>query len=169
MSKSTPSLLALLGLVAVAGYQNREKISEMLSDARQQPPGSRPDAGQARETRGDEPQAGGGFLSEIGALFGAGSAGGTLSAGLSDLVDRFRDTGRAAPAESWVSRNANMPIEEPELAAALGEDTLDELARKTGLSRTEVLHRLSVALPDTVNRFTPEGHLPTEAEAGRFG
>ena len=35
MSRSTPSLLALLGLVAVAGYQNRDRISEMLSDARQ--------------------------------------------------------------------------------------------------------------------------------------
>jgi len=30
MGKRTPSLLALLGLVAVAGYQNREKISEFV-------------------------------------------------------------------------------------------------------------------------------------------
>jgi hypothetical protein len=27
-----PSMTALLGLLAVAGYQNREKISEMLSN-----------------------------------------------------------------------------------------------------------------------------------------
>ena len=30
MSKRLPSLAALLGLVAVAGYQNREKIGEFV-------------------------------------------------------------------------------------------------------------------------------------------
>jgi len=30
MGKRTPSLLALLGLVAVAGYQNREKIPQRM-------------------------------------------------------------------------------------------------------------------------------------------
>ena len=30
MAKRMPSLLALLGLVAVAGYQNREKIGEFV-------------------------------------------------------------------------------------------------------------------------------------------
>ena len=34
MSKSTPSLMALLGLVAVAGYQNRDKLSSLLARAR---------------------------------------------------------------------------------------------------------------------------------------
>lgn len=52
MSKSTPSLLALLGLVAVAGYQNRSKI-EMLSDARNEMPGS----GQGQVADGGGPMA----------------------------------------------------------------------------------------------------------------
>ena len=30
MSRGFPSMTALLGLLAVAGYQNREKIAEML-------------------------------------------------------------------------------------------------------------------------------------------
>ena len=30
MGKHTPSLLALLGLVAVAGYQNRDKIDDFV-------------------------------------------------------------------------------------------------------------------------------------------
>ena len=33
-NKGMPSLLALLGLVAVAGYQNRDKIRDMIGDAR---------------------------------------------------------------------------------------------------------------------------------------
>ena len=33
MSKGMPSLLALLGLAAVAGFQNRDKISDMMRGA----------------------------------------------------------------------------------------------------------------------------------------
>jgi hypothetical protein len=33
MSNNMPSMTALLGLLALAGYQNREKISEMLKGA----------------------------------------------------------------------------------------------------------------------------------------
>jgi uncharacterized protein YidB (DUF937 family) len=163
MSKSTPSLLALLGLVAVAGYQNRGRISEMLADARQGAPGSRPDGRQVAE-----PQGSGGFLSEIGGLFGAGTSAGTLSSGLGDLVNRFKESGRAAPADSWVSSNENMPIDVRELETAIGDETLGELAQKTGLSRAELLLRLNSALPDVVNRFTPDGRLPTETEARKF-
>ncbi len=31
MARGKPSMVALLGLLAVAGYQNREKIAEMLA------------------------------------------------------------------------------------------------------------------------------------------
>jgi uncharacterized protein YidB (DUF937 family) len=163
MARSTPSLLALLGLVAVAGYQNRSRISEMLSDAREGDQGSRPGTRQA-----DENQDEGGFLSEIGRLFGAGTAGATLSAGIVDLVNRFTASGRAALADSWVSDGPNMPIDVEELEAALGQDTLDELGQKTGLSRTDLLLRLNAALPEVVNRFTPHGRPPTEPEARTF-
>lgn len=87
-----------------------------------------------------------------------------MSSGLRDLVDRFKAAGRAAPADSWVSTEANMPIDVGEMEAALGSETLDELAKKTGLSRAELLLRLNAALPEVVNRFTPQGRLPTEAE-----
>jgi uncharacterized protein YidB (DUF937 family) len=160
MSKATPSLIALLGLVAVAGYQNRGRISEMLSDAQKQSPDS------GHQTR--EPQDSGGFLSEIGDFFAAGATGSTLSTGLSDLVNRFRDSGREAPADSWVSTKENMPVDDRELEAAIGDETLQELQQKTGLSHDELLRRLNAALPEVVNRFTPEGRLPTEAEARTF-
>ncbi len=154
--------MALLGLVAVAGYQNRGRISEMLADARQAAP-----------VAGSDPQAtsganGGCFLSEIGNLFGAGAASGTLSSGLGDLISRFKDSGRQAAAESWVSNQANMPVNVDELETVLGGETLDELSQRTGLSRQELLLRLNAALPDVVNRFTPDGHVPDAAGARRF-
>lgn len=158
MSRSTPSLLALLGLVAVAGYQNRGRISEMLTDAQQKSaaPGTAPEQG------------GGGFLSELGQVFQGSPAGASISTALGDLVGRLRDTGRSDAADSWVSDGANMPMDVQALEEALGPDTLDELTRKTGLSRADLLSRLNTALPDVVNRFTPNGRLPVASEADSF-
>lgn len=155
MSRSTPSLLALLGLVAVAGYQNRGRIGEMLSDAQQRPgpPGSAPGQGD------------GGFLSDLGQVFQGSTGGASISTALTDLVNRFRDTGRSDAADSWVSDRANMPLDVRDLEATLGPDTLDELTRKTGLTRAELLLRLNVALPEVVNRLTPNGRLPAADEA----
>lgn len=158
MSKSTPSLLALLGLVAVAGYQNRGRITEMLADARLND--KRPE---------HEPVGQRGFLDEIAGLFQGGAPDGTsgdaaLTRGLGDLVRRFRDAGRGDMADSWVSAEANKPMNVTELEDALGHETLDDLSRKTGLTRAELLLRLNVALPEVVNRFTPQGRLPTADE-----
>jgi uncharacterized protein YidB (DUF937 family) len=155
MSRSTPSLLALLGLVAVAGYQNRGRISEMMSDAHQK-----------MATSGAAPApGGGGFLSEIGQMFQGNTSGRTISTALGDLVERFRSAGQGGTADSWVSDQANKPVAAHDLEAALGSDTLTELSQKTGLSREELLSRLNVALPEVVNRLTPNGRLPAQGEA----
>ena len=160
MAKGMPSLLALLGLVAVAGYQNRDKLRDMIGDARSGGSG-RPD---------DQSGAAGSssLLEEIGQMFGSGGSGRNLSEGLGTLVDRFRNAGQAAKADSWISTEANRELEPDELEKAIGDDTIDELSRKTGLSRAELVKRLTAALPETVNRFTPEGRLPSETEAQRL-
>lgn len=158
MSRSTPSLLALLGLVAVAGYQNRDRISDMLADARQK----------AAASGGGDAQGEGGFLSEIGQFFQGSPTGSSISTALSDLVGRFRAAGQGDAAESWVSDQANKPVGVNDLEAALGTETLADLARKTGLSQQELLLRLNVALPEVVNRFTPNGRLPAYDEADRL-
>lgn len=166
MSKSTPSLLALLGLAAVAGYQNRAKISDMLSDAQQNVPTANQDHranGAAANVAGTNPL--GGFISEIGRLFQGGMSGGSLSGGLAELVDRFTSSGRREPAESWVSDGPNMPIAAEDLRSVLGEETLNELSHKTGMTAEQVLLRLNAALPGVVNQFTPSGRVPTQSES----
>lgn len=42
MTRGMPSLAALLGLLAIAGYQNRDKIGELLKGVTN--PGGAPDA-----------------------------------------------------------------------------------------------------------------------------
>jgi uncharacterized protein YidB (DUF937 family) len=156
-----PSMVALLGMLAVAGYQNRDKLGSMLGGAGGNGAGNN---GLGGQTQGGL----GGLLG--GALGGAGGAGlgSVLSGGLGDLMDRFNRTGHANKAQSWVGTGANEPIEPNDLEQTLGADTIQELQEKTGLSRQELLERLSKTLPDAVNHFTPEGRIPSESEAGRF-
>ena len=42
-------------------------------------------------------------------------------------------------------------------------DVLETLSTQTGLSRQELLARLSRELPNAVDKYTPQGHLPTPA------
>ena len=158
-NKAMPSLMALLGLVAVAGFQNRDKLRDMISDARGGSSGQGPTARPAGDAGS------GGLLDDIGKHFGANDSGRNLKDGLDSLLDRFRTNGQGEKAESWVSADANRDLDDGDLESAIGEDTLDELAQKTGLSRAELVNRLKTALPETVNRLTPAGRLPSETEA----
>jgi len=158
MSRGMPSMVALLGLLAVAGYQNRDKIAEMLGGLKQAPGGS------GRPNPGDE----GSVLGGLGGMLGGASAGSVLSGGLGELIDRFKQSGHSQTADSWVGREANQPIGPTQLEQAIGPDVLNTLSQHTGLSREELLSRLTRELPTAVDKFTPEGRLPTEEEAARL-
>ena len=99
---------------------------------------------------------------------GGASAGGLLSGGLHDLIDRFRQKGHAEAADSWVKTGPNQALRPDQLEQAIGSDALSTLTKQTGLSREELLSRLSRDLPAAVDKFTPEGRLPSEAEAARL-
>src|SRR6476646_7417641 len=105
MSRGLPSMTALLGLLAIAGYQNRDKIAEMLGSGRGQ-------AGTGANTQGGL----GGLLGQLG--LGGASAGGVLSGGLGELLERFKQTGQSETAESWVNTGANKPCTETQLEQA---------------------------------------------------
>jgi uncharacterized protein YidB (DUF937 family) len=46
--------------------------------------------------------------------------------------------------------------------AAIDEGTLTSLSMQTGLSREELIRRITRDLPEAVNKMTPNGELPTE-------
>jgi uncharacterized protein YidB (DUF937 family) len=146
-------MTALLALLAIAGYQNRDKIAEMLRGAGQNKPGGNGQGGM------------GGLLNQLG--LGNSSAGGILSGGLGELLERFKQSGQGQTAESWVNIGPNKPCTADQLEQAIGPEVLDTLSRQTGLSRDELMSRLCRELPDAVDKYTPQGRLPTEAEFSR--
>jgi len=147
-------MTALLGLLAIAGYQNRDKIAEMLAGLGQGKPGAGKDGL-------------GGLLGQLKSSLGGASAGGVLSSGLGELLDRFKQSGQAETAESWVKTGSNKQCTPSQLEQAVGPEVLDTLSKQTGLSREELVSRLCRELPDAVDKYTPQGRLPTEAELAR--
>ncbi|HEY6919386.1 MAG TPA: YidB family protein [Tabrizicola sp.] len=145
MAKGSPSLIALLGLLAVAGYQNRDKLGEMMS-------------ARSGATPGSQGHGQGGLLDSFRDMF-AGSGGNPMG-GLSELFERFANPVQRAKVDSWVQRGPNAPIAPAELEETLDEDTIAELVAKTGLSRDELLTRLSTTLPEAVDQATPDGQFP---------
>jgi uncharacterized protein YidB (DUF937 family) len=151
MASRMPSLTALLGLLAVAGFQNRDKIAEMLKGA---------------GATGDKPGSGtqqpglGGVLGNLTGAGAAGGVGGLLGGGLGELLDRFKKSGQEEVAQSWVNNGPNKEIAPPQLKQAIGTDVLAALEKQTGLSQDELLARLSRELPAAVDKYTPDGRLP---------
>lgn len=160
MSRGMPSMVAFLGLLAAAGYQNRDKIAEVLGGLKQQQGG---EPGSTAPTRTE-----GGGLGNLGGLLGGAGIGSVLSGGLRDLVERFTQNGEGEVADSWVRPGPNQAVAPDQLEKAIGPDVLNTLVQQTGLSRDELLSRLSREVPAAVDKFTPDGRLPTEDEAARL-
>ena len=73
--------------------------------------------------------------------------------------------GHGEAADSWVGHGANKQIGPSDLEKAIGPpDVLATLSQHTGLSREEILARLSKTLPEAVDKYTPDGRIPSAAE-----
>ena len=92
------------------------------------------------------------------------------------LLDLF-PTGATTPSrldlfgdvvDSWVNRGSNQDISSRQVSDALGSDVVDQLSRRTGLSRDQVIDELAKILPSVVDRMTPDGRLPTQREFQRL-
>jgi uncharacterized protein YidB (DUF937 family) len=104
----------------------------------------------------------------LGGLLGGAAAGSVLSGGLNDILKQLEQNGHGEVAKSWVGTGPNKMIAPQDLEKALGTEQVNTLAQQAGLSKVALLDGLSDQLPDLVDQLTPEGRVPTEAEASRL-
>ena len=137
-----PLIIALLALLASRYFG--KKGSDQTASAEPQPAPRIPQADPADASPGD------------------------ILDGLGGLVKQFQQKGLGNVVDSWVNRGQNQDISSRQVSDALGSDVVDQLARRTGLSRDEVISELAKVLPGVVDRMTPDGRLPTPNELQRL-
>lgn len=83
--------------------------------------------------------------------------------GLEGLLGRLRQSGLGAQADSWVSTGQNLPVDADAICNALGNGPIGEIAQRLGVSNRDLAGGLANVLPGLVDRMTPHGTVPAEA------
>jgi uncharacterized protein YidB (DUF937 family) len=94
---------------------------------------------------------------------GSGGSGGALgsgSGGLGGLLEQLQKGGLGAQTRSWVEPGQNENVSATQVREALGDDAVDEVAARAGVSRDEAADGLAGLLPQLVDGLTPEGRVP---------
>jgi uncharacterized protein YidB (DUF937 family) len=93
---------------------------------------------------------------------------GSILDGLGGLIEQFQKKGFGETIDSWIKTGPNKEVASRDVSDALGGDLIDQLSRRTGLSRDQILNELSRMLPKVVDGLTPQGRLPTRQELTRL-
>jgi uncharacterized protein YidB (DUF937 family) len=113
--------------------------------------------GQAQQTQQ------GGLGGALGGLLGGG---GGASGGLGGLLGQFQQAGLGHVAQSWVGTGPNQQVTPDQLHQVFGDEQVNQWSQQSGLPKQDLLSQLSQYLPHAVDRMTPQGQVPTEAEGG---
>jgi uncharacterized protein YidB (DUF937 family) len=80
--------------------------------------------------------------------------------GLSGLLQKFRDHGLGEHAASWVGTGENLPVSGDQVKEVVGDDEMQDMAEKAGVSREEASNHLAAMLPQLIDKLTPNGAVP---------
>jgi uncharacterized protein YidB (DUF937 family) len=89
---------------------------------------------------------------------------GGLAGGLGGLLEKLQSAGHGETVKSWLGPGQNQPIESGQLGSVLGQKTISNVAQQAGISEQEFLSQLSQALPQFVDKLTPNGRIPSLQE-----
>jgi uncharacterized protein YidB (DUF937 family) len=171
----SPITMALLGLLAYKAYKGATSQTPPPAGPRELPPAGAPAAtgglggilGGLFGGNGTA-AASGGLSSWLGPMIAGGAGGTVLADGLRNLISGMSNSGHAQAAQSWIGTGANQDISKSDLAKSIGADDIAALSKQSGIPEDELLEGLRTQLPQLVDRLTPEGRLPTQAEASHW-
>ena len=86
--------------------------------------------------------------------------------GLSGLLDKLDAGGLADKLKSWIGMGDNDPVDGDEIENALGKDTVQDMANKAGCSVDDAKSQLAKAVPEVIDKVTPEGKTPEPGDVG---
>ena len=116
-----------------------------------------------------------GLLDQITGLGNSGGSGGAQSAllnlamsvlnnpqtgGLAGLLQKFKDHGLGDHAASWVGTGENLPVSGDQVKEVVGDERMQDMAEKAGVSKEEASNHLAAILPQLIDKLTPNGAVP---------
>lgn len=84
--------------------------------------------------------------------------------GMGAVLDKFRQKGMARQTNSWISTGDNETIDEQAVQQVVGQDELREMAQRLGVPEQEVAQGLAQIMPEMVDKLSPQGQVPQEAD-----
>ena len=80
--------------------------------------------------------------------------------GLSGLAGAFSKAGLGNIVSSWIGTGQNLPVSADQIQQVLGNDQIQAIAQKAGISTESAGGQLARLLPGIVDKLTPGGQVP---------
>ena len=121
----------------------------------------------------------GGLDSILGGLRGGGGQGGgggglgalvpvlgglLASGGLQKILGGLKAQGLSQQADSWVGTGQNEPVSGADMEKVVGKEKIQEVAKQLGVSEPEAADVVAKAVPEVVDKVSPDGKLPPEQD-----
>lgn len=82
---------------------------------------------------------------------------------ISNLHQNAQSQGLGHIVQSWIGNGTNQPIAESQVEGLIGQDRVNQLATRAGVSHSQAASALSRILPTIVDKLTPQGKMPKAA------
>ena len=79
--------------------------------------------------------------------------------GLGGLVQTFQQGGLSEAVTSWVGSSNNLPVSPDQIQQVLGNEKVQALASKLGISSSDASSHLAQLLPAVIDHLTPTGQV----------
>lgn len=90
----------------------------------------------------------------------------TGGSGLTDLVGKFSENGLGDVVNSWVGRGSNLPVSADQISKVLGNDMIQNIAKKAGIDTGTASEKLAGILPQFIDQLTPNGKIDSDKDSG---
>lgn len=80
--------------------------------------------------------------------------------GLTGILGKFEQAGFGQQMQSWIGTGQNQSIAGGALAQILGGGQIGQIAQQLGISNDQAAGQLAQALPQIVDKLTPQGSIP---------
>ncbi len=113
-------------------------------------------------------QAAGGMLGSVSASALPGLVNQSYPGGLNGVLPQLQHNGYGQQVASWLGHGSNDPITAQDLERTLNNDHVKQIAEKMGIPYDQVLQGMAQALPEAVDKHSPNGQLqaPPAAQQG---